>query len=661
MLECPGGDDNESMNGSLTRLAIAVALLGAAPASWSIGLGRATSAAVLGQPLSITLPVRLEAGESLAPECVSADVLFGDNRLPSPAVQVAVGPEGIRITTRSAVDEPVVTAQVTVGCTARISRMFTVFADPPVVDNVAQAAQAPAATASPPVDRPAGRRAPAVAMAQAAPSRNGTPAPAATQPRAPRTPSSAATRAPRRTERAAAPTPAPRLQLDPVDADVLADRELRLDDTLPPPAEGSSEQRAAAAALWRALNATPEEMARDREKLQKLEEQFAAVRRDNDATRDTLAALEARLQRAEEERHANPLVFGLAALCALLLLLLASAWWKRRRELQAAWWNQEAQGVAEAMAPQEPARHEAANSPRLSDPVVTDPTPFTTTASVAPLPTAPMPAAQSVSELELPPHSPAAVDTPRREVSVEELIDLEQQAEFFIVLGQEDAAIDLLMSHVRNTAGTSPLPYLKLLEIYQHRGDRAEYDRIRDRFNSRFNAYAPSWDEDLMHGRTLADYPEVIRRLQSLWATPAHALDVLQASLLRQDESAGTFDLPAYRELLFLYSIARDLSDTGRATGDVVDLLLPMGDEPDQLGAFTLTTMGPLVASSPAEPAGQAPAAELPSLDLDLDVEHAPVIEHVPQPEHRAELQRHSGLIEFERLDITQPLPRRDA
>ena len=32
-----------------------------------------------------------------------------------------------------------------------------------------------------------------------------------------------------------------------------------------------------------------------------------------------------------------------------------------------------------------------------------------------------------------------------RDVSVEELIDLEQQAEFFVVLGQDEAAIDLLM------------------------------------------------------------------------------------------------------------------------------------------------------------------------------------------------------------------------
>ena len=39
-----------------------------------------------------------------------------------------------------------------------------------------------------------------------------------------------------------------------------------------------------------------------------------------------------------------------------------------------------------------------------------------------------------------------AVEEPARELSVEELIDLEQQAEFFIVLGQDDAAIELLMA-----------------------------------------------------------------------------------------------------------------------------------------------------------------------------------------------------------------------
>ena len=45
-------------------------------------------------------------------------------------------------------------------------------------------------------------------------------------------------------------------------------------------------------------------------------------------------------------------------------------------------------------------------------------------------------------------------------------MDLEQQVDFFMVLGQQEAAVDLLVGHIRNTGGTSPVAYLKLLEIY---------------------------------------------------------------------------------------------------------------------------------------------------------------------------------------------------
>jgi hypothetical protein len=58
------------------------------------------------------------------------------------------------------------------------------------------------------------------------------------------------------------------------------------------------------------------------------------------------------------------------------------------------------------------------------------------------------------------------------EMAVEELIDLEQQAEFFVVLGQDEAAIDLLNGHIDSSGDASPLPYLKLLEIHRRRGKR---------------------------------------------------------------------------------------------------------------------------------------------------------------------------------------------
>jgi hypothetical protein len=165
----------------------------------------------------------------------------------------------------------------------------------------------------------------------------------------------------------------------------------------------------------------------------------------------------------------------------------------------------------------------------------------------------------------------------RRELSVEELIDLEQQADFFIVLGQDEAAIDLLMGHVRSTGGISPLPYLKLLEIYGRRGEREAWERIRERFNRRFNAYAPEWGSDLQSGRGLEQYPDVLAMLQAQWHRPAQAMLTMDSLIFRRDESAPTFELPAYRELLFVYSIARDLSQAG-ADLPPVDLALPMAE-----------------------------------------------------------------------------------
>ncbi|MEN9544630.1 MAG: hypothetical protein RLZZ598_1463, partial [Pseudomonadota bacterium] len=110
--------------------------------------------------------------------------------------------------------------------------------------------------------------------------------------------------------------------------------------------------------------------------------------------------------------------------------------------------------------------------------------------------------------------------------------------------------------------------------------------RVRERFNMHFSAYAPDWTRDLSAGRTLEDYPEVMSRLQALWPMPSRALEVLQLTLARSDEQAQvdageSFELPAYRELMLLYSVARELAEGGAsAAPGGIDLLLPFGDEP---------------------------------------------------------------------------------
>jgi hypothetical protein len=224
------------------------------------------------------------------------------------------------------------------------------------------------------------------------------------------------------------------------------------------------------------------------------------------------------------------------------------------------------------------------------------------------LPTPPGPR----STLEDAPASP-------RDVSIEELIDLEQQAEFFVVLGQDEAAIDLLSEHMRSTGGGSALPYLKLLEIYRRRGDRDDYERIRTRFNQCFNAYAPEWGSDPAAGNSLQDYPEILPRLQQVWSRPLDAMAEMEALLFRKSRG-DLFDLPAYRELLFLYSLARDLLDREVADTGTVDLLLPLSDADGRGAQFGPTAPARYLRLDAEKPKAQEGAEDRPTLPLDFDL-----------------------------------------
>jgi hypothetical protein len=296
---------------------------------------------------------------------------------------------------------------------------------------------------------------------------------------------------------------------------------------------------------------------------------------------------EARQQRAENDQlrarlaaanTSSMAVNWLMALAAVLAALAAWLGWRLRRArsqvVAPQWWNAA-----------EPSRTAEEEPPVPTMPPATPKDAFASdemaAVAVPDEPPAP-PSAKSMNDLPLSGQEPGwTTVTPPREVSVEELIDLEQQAEFFVVLGQDESAIDLLVSHIRSSGGISPLPYLKLLEIYRRRGEVESYERTRTRFNQRFNAYAPDWDADLQHGRVLEEYPDVVAALQRVWPKPINAMAELEALLFRKD-NGQLFELPAYREVLMLYSLARDLLDTqGRKATPAVDLLLPLDSDDD--------------------------------------------------------------------------------
>lgn len=677
------------MRAAVTLTALGTALLAAATSVQALGFGSITNTTQLGQALNFGVVLRLDADESLSRECVSAEVLSGDNKLPAGLVRTTLegaadaNERNVRITTSSLIDEPVVTVSITVGCTAKVTRRYVAFIDPPVI-NLAQAAPTDAPTAPLRSEAPS---APEVAVAQArrersvaSPRQDGgagklpprsraraaavaptvasaTPAPLAVAPVPPRkvvlTPRMA------NVVRPAASAGGARLQLEAAPTVVAkagsaASPVLAAPTAAAPPAPTASALQAEAQA---------QQIARERQRIVELEQGLARLRGDGQATQQAVAALQSRLREAEAARYANPVVYGLALLSALLALVVAALWWRQSRSNQASqWWSASTQAApAERVEAAAPRSEPAALSPSSTlsgafDVLTVDDEEASPHAPPVPLSTLPMPLSETPRELL----------QPTRELSVEELMDLEQQVDFFMVLGQDDAAIDLLTSHVRRDSGISPLPYLNLLEIYRRRGDSATYERIRESFNRRFNAYAPDWVSNHQLGRSLEDYPDFIVRLQGLWNAPPRAMATIDASLFRRDRSGDTFDLPAYRELLFLYAIVRDLAAQDAADPSDpadpfdpaahVDLLLPLQEEPGEE-----PILGLVATATPDDFQSSHLTTTAIDLDVSLDSPAVPsdtsaAAASAPLPNAR-KFKRDSRFIDFDGDDSSRPTP----
>ncbi len=371
---------------------------------------------------------------------------------------------------------------------------------------------------------------------------------------------------------------------------------------LPPtaPSRGNDQMTAQSLAADAAADAASAALGKEQGRILSLEAGLTRLRGDSQAQQKTLGALQARLRQAEDARYANGLVYTLAAGLVFFALLAAALWALRPRQRRRARWfdasasqqrrapagNARATSAAEAAA-------ETIRSPKISQ----HPSqwndgpasilPVTAPATIGGLEVTTVLAPQShyarMAEAGASANAGAPIGAGRSgSPSMEELIDLEQQAEFFVVLGQDEAAIALLSAHLREAGGGSPLPYLQLLEIHQRRDDRASYEEVRQGFQRHFNAFAPEWSSDLHFGRSLEEYPQAIARLQALWPTPMHAMQSLDSLLFRRSEADDTFDFPAYRELLFLYSIARELAGNVETDFGSIDLFLPLEDTPTE-------------------------------------------------------------------------------
>lgn len=570
-------------------------LLLAATGSMAMSLGRNRGPVLIGRPLDITVQALLDAQESPANLCLDADVFYADSKLEKFRVQLtadkAAGAQNalIRIRTSVPVDEPVVTVNLRAGCLQKSEKRYVLLAD--LVPDLASSQPAEAATATGsaeplPVPRALPSVAPSTGAAAtasgrssagsrpdaAAPSRFGE---ALRQPAVKPQAALPAERAFPRLGPSAKPArvaekSGPRLKLEPIDLSIERDPVLRASTEMLSSPASSDQERSVAAALWRALSAQPQDILRDADKIQALESSVLSLRAQAQKNQLAIKDLSTQLEKAQSERYANMLVYGLGVL--LLLALAAMAYWWRRASLarldheQALpWWRKskpQEQGWSNSLrdagavaAPLEP-ESEKDNFSHSKAPVPVEP-------GFAPgkrLPSFGYVESSSPAAIEVREDFSNSMPQIARTVKAEELVDVQQQADFFMSLGQHEQAIEVLRSHIGGNVDTSALVYLDLFDLYHQLGRKDDYEALRDDFNEQFNAKVPAFDLYTDASPGLEVYETAMSRIEALWPS-SKALELIEESIFRKpDGSTKAFDLGAYRELLLLYGVAKEIN-----------------------------------------------------------------------------------------------------
>lgn len=561
-------------------------LLGATNAA-ALSLGEVRGSVVLGRPLDVLIEVQPDPGTILDPACLSANATAGDTSIDSSRMQLSVLPanagraQAVRVRSRVLVNEPILSLQLRAGCATAVSRTYHLFADPPAMLAagalpVLPAERRPAAdpVVAPDVALRAGTLATPPRSVQTAPPRRA----AATSARNAQAPKSRDALPKRRLVERAITAPTARLVIEPLADGLLVPAALRLSSDLQSlPSQETSPERAQAVAQWKALNASmggSAELADER--VLALSAQAAAARAATAQAQSAVNVLQQRLDQLQAERSSPALVYALWALLAATLAGWGGYAWRTRRHAAAAtpdWSDAVAESTARgAQREGLPSRQDPAS---LLDkdldvllqkkgqaqgnilPPAAVPQVFIPTA--APMP-APMPDPVVAPVAPLAPVMPAV-----KVVQPEDLFDLQQQAEFFISVGEHDQAIEVMSKHIAQNHAASPWAYLELLRLYRSLSRVGPFNQLRAQFQQHFNAQVPAFAAFHQVNRRLLDYPEVLARIEALWSDDA-VVPLLEGLLFCRNATAPLerFDLCAYDDLLMLYAIAHTTPASSR-------------------------------------------------------------------------------------------------
>lgn len=578
------------------RFAVAgVVVSCASVGSAALTLGHAQGVVLLGQSLKLTVPVRVGAEEGASSLCFEADIFYGDTRQDSSRVEVSTEfptqPQmaNVYVTAHANVDEPVVTVYLRSGCAYKTTRRYVLLAE------LATEAAAPMSgsgalrrsSASVAVPAPWTASVGGDASTAAKPSVRAVVAKSVERPAMAAAPKLNAQGIEKRH---------PHLKLAPVELTIDRDPILKLSNEMLMGKSENLQQRGEAAALWRSLNATPQEALLADSRRQSMETDMKGLHEATNKNRLLLQELSHRLERAESERYSNPVLYGLAALLLASSLGLAHAWRRLRRVglVSSPWWHRD--GVSNGTEPV-PSSDDGDYPREDSDPGFAR--------SFDAFPTLPpevsadnaVPGQQEVDvdlnlddshdpvleqALTRDASEPLPVSTVRmrpgatghadfthsvaaslRSLNTQEMPDVRQQAEFFMTLGQHEAAIGMLKDSVNGSADSNPLVYLDLLKVLHTLGRKAEYDDYRDDFNALFSGHVPSYAEFNFGGEGLEAYPDVCQVISQHWPAQEAVAYIEKCLVRKQDEGRDQrFDLEAFRDLLMLHGVARRIASS---------------------------------------------------------------------------------------------------
>ena len=221
----------------------------------------------------------------------------------------------------------------------------------------------------------------------------------------------------------------------------------------------------------------------------------------------------------------------------------------------------------------------------------------------------------SVTERPAKPDFAPSVPGNMKSINTREMLDVRQQAEFFMALGQHDEAVRLLESSIKGSPDCNPLVFMDLLKIFHTLSRRADFERYREEFNAQFTGRIPPYSSFLSEGNGLDAYEDICKQIVVLWPTE-YTIDYIEQCLVRlpEDDPEQGMDLEAFKDLLLLHGVLKRL-DVGYDSN-----LAPFStsrSDSSQNAPLVVAMTSPL----PITPATGYGGATAPiDLDLDLDV-----------------------------------------